>query len=155
MNYSPGITDFSETHYTLHTRLKGNRFDRSRNDFNLITEDSNGTIWLGSNLGVARVIEEDNTVSLEFYMDDEEERDRLDQNVVECIIESEGELWTLCRSPSFGLCRYDDEKDQWDRRIVAGSNQKMAQYDLIDLYIDRNNILWLGNGARRAFKTRS
>lgn len=152
INYSPGVTAFTETYYKIHTYNTGSKQDRNRNEINKIVESSDGSIWFCSNLGIARLLEKDSGLQIKYYMDDETLIGTGGQSPFSDLIESEGVIWAVSFSQHFGLCRFNEERDNFETKLVGMSSFRMAKYRLINMYIDRNNVMWIGTAREGLLK---
>lgn len=144
INYSPGVTAFSETYFEMYTYHTGSRQDRNRNEITSIIESARGKIWFGTNMGAARLLEGDNGFSLKYYLDDESRISSLGRNSIATILEADETIWVLSRADHQGLCRYDEEKDAFEPNLITRSNSGFSKYQLINMYVDRNNVMWIG-----------
>ena len=96
INYSPGVTAFTETYFELYTYQTGSTQDRNRNEITSIMESTGGTIWFGTNMGIARLVEGDNMFSLKYYLDDESQiSSSLGRNSIESVLEAKSTIWAL------------------------------------------------------------
>lgn len=144
INYSPGVTAFTETYFELYTYQTGSTQDRNRNEITSIMESTGGTIWFGTNMGIACLVEGENMFSLKYYLDDESQIGNLGRNSIESVLEAKSTIWALSRAGHQGLCRYDVEKDVFETNLITQSNYRFSKYQLIDMYLDRNNVMWIG-----------
>ncbi len=144
VNYSPGVTAFTETYFEMYTYHTGSTQDRNRNEITSIMESTGGTIWFGTNMGIARMVEGDNMFSLKYYLDDENQVSRLGRNSIETVLEAEETIWILSRAGHQGLCKYDEKKDAFETNLITKSNFRFSKYQLINMYVDRNCVVWIG-----------
>ena len=128
INYSPGVTAFTETYFEMYTYHTGSKQDRNRNEITSIMESTGGAIWFGTNMGIARLVEGNNIFSLKYYLDDESQISRLGRNSIVTVLEAKGIIWVLNRAGHLGLCRYLEEKDAFETNLVTRSDFKFSNY---------------------------
>lgn len=144
MNYSPGVTAFTETYLDIYTYETGSKQDRNRNEITRILESTEGQLWFSTNMGIARMVEGESRFSLKYYLDDESQKSKLGRNSIETVLEAEGTIWVLSRTVHQGLCTYNEEKDTFETNLIARSNFRMSKFQLINMYVDRNSVMWIG-----------
>ncbi|MEM9325328.1 MAG: ATP-binding protein [Bacteroidota bacterium] len=151
--YSPGVSNFSETHYVIKRSEYGSTADTHRNNVTRIFEDSRGSIWFVTSLGLARAINDpgSNDFSIKSYLS-EGTPGPIGQIIFSDIVEDDaGTLWSASQH-TFGLCQYDPEADEFivnlDRRI----DRDLSRSRIVSLFPDNQNVLWMGTERSGVFK---
>ena len=151
--YSPGITDLGETHYVVRKSEFGNIADTHRNNVTDIFEDSRGYIWFVTSLGLARAVQDErsNDFSIKSYLS-EGKPGPIGQIIFSDIVEDDGgNLWSASQH-TFGLCKYDPEKDDFLANLEKEMGGDLRRGRIVSLFRDDQNILWIGTERNGVFK---
>jgi PAS domain S-box-containing protein len=126
-------------------------FENSLTDENLIVgvtvndifQDTNGNIWIGTDLGFNKVIFIKNKVSFQKFKSIFEDNTTISENYVTSICEDKDKnLWI---GTSFGLNKYVIEENKFYRYFHDIKDSTSLNNDYITtLYIDLNGNLWIG-----------
>jgi ligand-binding sensor domain-containing protein len=142
--YSPGITDISQTYYDIKKYFLNDGLDVHRNNFTGIAE-LNDQVWLWGNLGIARILSnEGKSFTFKMYMHTGGYDNHNTISFHKMIRDSSGSLWAITENNNYGLTRYDRISDKFESDLEKGQGLQWNEGRLLSGFIGRNNILWLG-----------
>jgi len=142
MEYSPGVKDFSETHYTIKPIDVNDGVDQQRNNVNQIRAFGDGYIWFMGDLGLIRVKAAD--FSLKAYLSSGGDDGNGQIRFTDLVTDANGRLWAVSNNNNYGLAYYNPERDNFVSNVDKATGVVMKDGRLLSGFIGRDNTMWLG-----------
>ncbi len=150
-------SDYSKSTIEHHLH---NRFDAksiSNNSVRTIFEDSRGYLWVGTDLGLNKIILNNKNEDVRFttYKFNSNNTNSISHNKVFSINEDDsGILWI--GTDGGGITLFDFEKNKFTRYLNDPQNERSISYNEIrSIYKDRSGIMWIGTyggGIEKVFR---
>lgn len=103
-----------------------------------IFQDSRGFIWIGTFNGLNRF----DGISFRTYFFDPKDTTSVSGHSISSFSEDAGgNIWVMT---NVGICVYDREKDDFQRKRLVVNNQKKDALDITSSFIDSKGMFWVG-----------
>jgi DNA-binding NtrC family response regulator/ligand-binding sensor domain-containing protein len=130
----------------------------SNNYVRIIFEDSRGNLWVGTDLGLNRIVRSninEDDISFVSYKYNPSDINSISHNEIYSISEDEsGVLWIGTNGG--GITLFDVEKNEFSRYLNDPQNPRSISYNEIrSLFRDRSGIMWVGTyggGVEKVFR---
>ncbi len=153
-DYSPGISDLTQTHYVIRQNQKGNLADTHRNNVTNIFEASDGSMWFLTSFGVARAMVSDGGADfiVRHYLSDAIPGPNGQILLAGMVEDRDGNIFTVSRHTAYGLCQYDPVRDEFEVKLDRHESSVPDKSRFVSLFLDRQNVMWMGTERHGLFK---
>ncbi len=144
-DYAPSIKPFSEVAYRL-LKIPLIRSDVPYIVVSSFYEMPNGQIWFATSHGLGRLSKSHGEqYEVNFYNNDPAMSDSNGlTEYTDILLDKLGQIWVNSTNSNYGLGLYDEVNDRFINQLLTFTELDLRNSRSIDVFIDRNNLLWVG-----------
>ncbi len=119
----------------------------AHNHVEVITQDSRGFLWFGTQGGLSRF---DGSRITNYLADPDDPNSLSGSNVLDILEDRHGQIWVACGP--FGASRFDPHTETFIQYSISSEGVDAASGSVMSLFEDRKGRLWMGSVRSELFR---